>query len=77
LDGLLRLLGRIERDATLAASWSRRAQAVGAQISDENSAVAMTAGRDRALEGARQLGVHLAPTKEKRPPTTRQPGDGL
>jgi Ni,Fe-hydrogenase III small subunit len=57
LDGLLRLLGRIEEDAELAASWSARARATGAEVEAENEKVARTIVRRRAEDAVRYLGA--------------------
>ena len=57
LDGLLRLLGRIEGDAALSSSWSRRARVTARAIQEENRAVSHR--QVPAEAAARYLGAEV------------------
>jgi Ni,Fe-hydrogenase III small subunit/formate hydrogenlyase subunit 6/NADH:ubiquinone oxidoreductase subunit I len=59
LDGLLRLLGRIEDDSAKATSWAARAKLAAKQIEEENVATIKRESIPAVERSVRQLGVDL------------------
>ncbi|HXX67392.1 MAG TPA: NADH-quinone oxidoreductase subunit NuoB [Polyangiaceae bacterium] len=72
LDGLLRLLGRLERDETTTASWSDRLRAAAVETGEANIREVAQAGRTRANEAVKYLGASFDDERA----TSATSGDG-
>jgi Ni,Fe-hydrogenase III small subunit/formate hydrogenlyase subunit 6/NADH:ubiquinone oxidoreductase subunit I len=64
LDGLLRLLGRIEGESSTATSWSARAKSAAKQIEEENLAAIRHSSAPAVERSVKYLGVDLGRAKD-------------